>query len=213
MRALTKLLVYLFGLFSIVLFACGQESAKKPISLDSIRPHSNSNKPENDAKKEKDTLGPFLNYYANDSASLQIAKLSIDSLGELRFLNRFTTNIQRYLLQDSSSTSFHVCTWNFKDSSACLEAFYNWLDQAGKNNTGIPLLKGSIPSVNHHLLIVAEKQILYIECERTINYKKWLLWFSGTTTSPDCRYILYSQPKKRTKWFKFENAQILTLWI
>jgi hypothetical protein len=211
MRALTKLLVYLFGLFSIVLFACGQEGTKKPVSLDSIRPHSNADKPQNDAKKAKDTLGPFLNFYANDSASLQIAELSIDSLGAHRFLNRFTANIQRYLLKDSSSTSFQVCTWYFKDSSACLEAFYNWLDQAGKNNASIPLLKGSISGVDHNLMIIAEKQILFIGSERTIDYKKWLLWYSGTTTRPDCRYVLYSQPKKRTKWFKFENAQILTL--
>jgi hypothetical protein len=142
---------------------------------------------------------------------LQIAELSIDSLGAHRFLNRFTANIQRYLLKDSSSTSFQVCTWYFKDSSACLEAFYNWLDQAGKNNASIPLLKGSISSVDHNLMIIAEKQILFIGSERTIDYKKWLLWYSGTTTRPDCRYVLYSQPKKRTKWFKFENAQILTL--
>ncbi len=211
MRALNKLLVYLFGLFSLVLFACEQDAAKKPVSLDSIRPHSKTNKSKSDQKKAKDTLGPFLNYYANDSASLQIAKLKIDSLGEHRFLDRFSPNIQRFLLQDSSSASFQVCTWNFKDSSACLEAFYNWLDQAGKNNSSVPLLKGSISNANYNLVIVAEKQILYIGSKRAIDFKKWLLWYSGTTKSPDCRYILYSQPKKRTKWFKFENAQILTL--
>lgn len=211
MRALNKLLVYLFGLFSLVLFACGQESAKKTVSLDSIRPHSNSDKPQNDSPKAKDTLGPYLNYYANDSASMQIAKLSIDSLGAHKFLNRFTANIQRYLLQDSSQTSFQYCTWNFKDSSACLEAFYNWLDQAGKNNTSIPLLKGSVHSVNYNLILVTEKQILFIGSKRAIDYKKWLRWYSGTPTGSDCRYILYAQPKKRTKWFKFENAQILTL--
>ena len=211
MRALNKLLVYLFGLFSLVLIACGQEDAKKPVSLESIRPHSNSDKPQNDSQKAKDTLGPYLNYYANDSATLQIAKLSIDSLGKHRFLDRFTANIQRYLLQDSSQTSFQYCTWNFKDSSACLEAFYNWLDQAGKNKASIPLLKGSVPSVNYNLMLVAEKQILFIESKRTIDFKKWLLWYSGTTISPNCKYVLYSQPKKRTKWFKFENAQIFTL--
>lgn len=211
MRAPTKLLVYLFGLFSLVLFACGQDDQKKPISLDSIRPHSNSNKTQNDAQKAKDTLGPLLNYYANDSASLQIAQLSIDSLGEHKFLNRFTPHIQRYLLQDSSSTSFQVCTWNFKDSSACLEAFYNWLDQAGKNNASIPLLKGSVPSANYNLMLVAQKQILFIGSERPIDFKKWLRWYSGSTTSSDCRYVLYTQPRKRTKWFKFENAQIFTL--
>jgi hypothetical protein len=114
-------------------------------------------------------------------------------------------------LEDSSAFSYQLRTWNFKDSSACLEAFYNWLDQAGKNNSGVPLLKGSVPSSNYNLMIVAEKQILNIGSKRTIDFKKWLLWYSGTTTNPDCRYILYSQPKKRTKWFKFENAQILTL--
>lgn len=211
MRAQNKLLVYLFGLFSLVLFACGQDSAKKPISLDSIRPHSKFKKPQIDSQEAKDTLGPYLNYYANDSAALQIAKLSIDSLDEHGFLNRFTKEVQRYILQDSSQTTFQFCTWNFTDSSACLEAFYNWLDQAGKNNASIPLLKGSVPCVNYQLMIIAEKQILFIRSKRTIDYKKWLRWYSGTPTGSDCRYILYAQPKKRTKWFKFENAQILTL--
>ncbi len=211
MRALNKLLVYLFGLFSLVVFACGQDDQKKAVSLDSIRPHSNANKTQNDSKKAKDTLGTFLNYYANDSASMQIALLSIDSPNEHRFLDRFTANIDRYLLQDSSSTLFHFCAWSFKDSSACLEAFYNWLDQAGKNNTGVPLMKGSIPSPNFNLILVAEKQILFIGSKRAIDFKKWLRWYSGTTTGSDCKYILYSQPKKRTKWFKYQNAQIITL--
>ncbi len=211
MRALNKLLVYLFGLFSLVVFACGQADQKKAVSLDSIRPHSNANKTQNDSKKATDTLGPFLNYYANDSASMQIAQLSIGSLDEHRFLDRFTANIQRYLLQDSSSTSFQFCSWSFKDSSACLEAFYNWLDQAGKNNTVVQLKKGSVPSVNYDLMLVAEKQILFIGSKRAIDFKKWLRWYSGTTTRSDCKYILYTQPKKRTKWFKYQNAHIVAL--
>ncbi len=211
MRALNKLLVYLFGLFSLVVFACGQDDQKKAVSLDSIRPHSNANKTQNDSKKAKDTLGTFLNYYANDSASMQIALLSIDSPNEHRFLDRFTANIDRYLLQDSSSTLFHFCAWSFKDSSACLEAFYNWLDQAGKNNTGVPLMKGSIPSPNFNLILVAEKQILFIASKRPIDLKKWLLWYSGTTLTADCRYVMYTRPKKRTKWFKYQNAQIVAL--
>ena len=211
MRALNKLLVYLFGLFSLVLFACGQDDQKKAVSLDSIRPHSNANKTQNDSKKATDTLGPFLNYYANDSASMQIAQLSIGSLDEHKFLDRFTANIQRYLLQDSSSTSFQFCSWSFKDSSACLEAFYNWLDQAGKNNTVVQLKKGSVPSVNYDLMLVAEKQILFIGSKRAIDFKKWLRWYSGTTTRSDCKYILYTQPKKRTKWFKYQNAHIVAL--
>jgi hypothetical protein len=211
MRALNKLLVYLFGLFSLVVFACGQADQKKAVSLDSIRPHSNANKTQNDSKKATDTLGPFLNYYANDSASMQIAQLSIGSLDEHKFLDRFTANIQRYLLQDSSSTSFQFCSWSFKDSSACLEAFYNWLDQAGKNNTVVQLKKGSVPSVNYDLMLVAEKQILFIGSKRAIDFKKWLRWYSGTTTRSDCKYILYTQPKKRTKWFKYQNAHIVAL--
>ena len=211
MRALNKLLVYLFGLFSLVVFACGQADQKKAVSLDSIRPHSNANKTQNDSKKATDTLGPFLNYYANDSASMQIAQLSIGSLDEHKFLDRFAANIQRYLLQDSSSTSFQFCSWSFKDSSACLEAFYNWLDQAGKNNTVVQLKKGSVPSVNYDLMLVAEKQILFIGSKRAIDFKKWLRWYSGTTTRSDCKYILYTQPKKRTKWFKYQNAHIVAL--
>jgi hypothetical protein len=121
-------------------------------------------------KKAKDTLGPFLNYYANDSATLQIAHLYIDSLDQHWFLDRFSANIHRFTLEDSSTISYQLRTWNFKDSSACLEAFYNWLDQAGKNNSSVPLLKGSVPSDNYNLMIVSEKQILYIASKRAIDF-------------------------------------------
>jgi hypothetical protein len=211
MRALTKLLLYLFGLFNVVLFACGQDDAKETVSLEEIRPHSKAKNTPNASQKTLDTLGPLLNFYANDSASMQIAHLFMDSLDEHWFLDRFSAHIQRFRLQDSSATFYQFRTWNFKDSSACLEAFYNWLDQAGPNKSSIPLLKGSIPSAKYNLMIVAQKQILFIESERQVDFKKWLLWHSGTTSNPDCRYVLYTRPKKRTKWFKYENAQILTL--
>lgn len=211
MRAFTKQPVYLFGLIALFIVACADKAPQKTISLDTIRPKAQSKQHQNDQPNQADTLRQYLNYYANDSASLHIAQLSIDSIGQHQFLNRFSSHTQRFILRDSSATQYQFCSWNFKDSSACLEAFYNWLDQAGKNNTSIPLLVGNVPSAHYNLMIVGERQLLFIESQDPINYKKWLLWYSGSSKYPNCKYILYMRPQKRTKWFKYENAQIVAL--
>lgn len=211
MRAFTKLPAYLFGLMILVVVCCDQHQEKDAVTLDSIRPHSSKKRLQNSAGEQKDTLRKYVNYYANDSAFMQISNVRLDSTPTLHFIDRFSVTRQKWILKDSNNVSFQYKQWHFKDSSACLEAFYNWLDQAGRQKESIKLVEGSISSSNYELIIVGQQEVLFVEAPRHFNYNKWLLWYIGTKDYLPIKYALYVQPKKRTKWFKYINNKIKAL--
>lgn len=211
MRALTKLLGYLLALTFLLFVACKNEAPKRTISLDEIRPKSpqkNSQKPE---KSQTDTLQRLCNYYTNDSASLQISKISLDETNDKFFLDRFSLSRQRYLLTDSLGKFFQYKNWSFKDSSSCTEAFYNWLDQAGKNKASVALKSGPIWSSKHEIYLVCDQEIIQISSPQRILLKNWLKWYSGTAHFKSFKYIIYAQPKKKTLWLKYTNNKITAL--
>lgn len=211
MRALTILPIYLFGLCGALFVGCTEQANQKVVSLKAISPKSKKKHEHITVKNNTDTLNVFLNYYANDSANLQITGIQLNRSNTPLFLDRFSSKTQHFILADQSAQQFEFRKWEFKDSSACLDAFYNWLDQAGNNKASVPLLSGSVHSSRFNLLLVAQKELLLIESERAIAYQKWLLWHSGTETATTCRYILYAQPKKRTKWFKYSFGKTSVL--
>ena len=211
MRALTKLPGYLLVLTFLLLVACQNEAPKRTISLDEIRPKSpqkNSQKPK---KSQTDTLQRLCNFYTNDSASLQISKINLDETNDKFFLDRFSFTRQRYLLTDSLGRIFQYKNWSFRDSSACTEAFYNWLDQAGKNKTSIAIKSGPIWSSSHEIYLVCEQEIIQISSPQRFVLKNWLKWYSGTAHFKPFKYIIYAQPKKKTLWLKYTNSKITAL--
>ena len=211
MRALTKLPGYLLALTFLLLLACKNEAPKRTVSLDDIRPKStqkSSHKPE---KSQTDTLQQLCNFYTNDSASLQISKISLDETNEKLFLDRFSLTRQRLLLTDSLGKIFQYKNWSFRDSSSCTEAFYNWLDQAGKNKTSVALKTGQIGSSNHEIYLICDQEIIQIISPQRILLKNWLKWYSGTAHFKSFKYIIYAQPKKKTLWLKYTNSKITAL--
>ena len=162
MRAFTKLPVYLLGLTFLVVISCNQHQEKDAITLDSIRPHSSKKYVQNSAGDQQDTLRKYVNYYANDSAFMQISKVRLDSTPALHFIDRFSATRQKWILQDSNNVFYQYKQWHFKDSSACLEAFYNWLDQAGRQKESVKLFEGSISSANYELIIVGQQEVLFV---------------------------------------------------
>lgn len=205
MRALTKLPGYLLALTFLFLVACKNEAPKRTISLDEIRPKSPQKKSQKPKKSQTDTLQQLCNFYTNDSASLRISKISLDLTNDKFFLDRFCFTHQRYVLTDSLDKIFQYKTWFFKDSSACTEAFYNWLDQAGKNKTSVALKSGNIWSSSHEIYLVGQQQILQISSAQRIQLNNWLKWYSGTLDFKGFKYILYAQPRKRTLWLQYAN--------
>lgn len=211
MRALTKLLGYLLALTCVFFFACNDTASKKIISLDEIRPKSPQQKSQEPKKSAQDTLQRLLNFYANDSASLQIATIKRDDTNDKFFLDRFSLAKQRYQLTDSLQKNFQYKNWSFKDSNSCIEAFYNWLDQAGKNKASVALRTGNVWSSDHEIYVVAEREILKISSTQAIHLKKWLNWYSGTPEFTTFKYIMYAQPKQKTKWLQYTNNKLTAL--
>jgi hypothetical protein len=211
MRALTKLPGYLLALFCVFFMACNDTTSKRTISLDEIRPKSPQHKKQKPQKSPEDTLQRLLNFYANDSTALQIANIKLNDTGDKFFLDRFSSSRQRFLLTDSLGNFFQYKTWSFRDSSSCTEAFYNWLDQAGKNKAGVALRIGNIWSSGHEIYLVTERQILQISSAKRILLKNWLKWYSGTPKFEVVKYILYAQPRKKTIWLKYTNNKLTAL--
>lgn len=211
MRALTKLPGYLLALTCLFQFACNDSATNQTISLEEIRPKSQKQQTKTPTKSPEDTLQRFCNFYTNDSASLQISKISLDETNDKYFLDRFSLTRQSYLLTDSLGKIFQYKNWSFKDSSACTEAFYNWLDQAGKNKGSVALKAGNIWSSNHEIYLVCERQILQISSAERMLLKNWLKWYSGTSDFKGFKYILYAQPRKKTLWLKYNNNKITAL--
>lgn len=211
MRALTKLPGYLLALTCVFFFACADTSSKRTIPFDEIRPKSPQQKKQKPQKSPEDTLQRLINFYTNDSASLQIAHIALDETEDKFFLDRFSSSKQRLTLTDSLGNLFQYKNWSFRDSSSCTEAFYNWLDQAGKNKASVALRTGNIWSIGHEIYLVADRQILQISSAKRILLKNWLKWYSGTPNFDTFKYILYVQPRKKTIWFNYTNRKLTAL--
>ncbi|MEY4286754.1 MAG: hypothetical protein RL511_832 [Bacteroidota bacterium] len=211
MRALTKLPGYLLVLLLLQLFACSQDGSKQPVSLDQIRPKSSKKRPSQAQDQTADTLQAPSNFYTNDSASLQIASQVIPKEATLFFLDRFSRSHESFQLKDSSGQEFTYTAWNFSDSNACYEAFYNWLDQAGPQKSSVALGKGNISNGAHTLFIVADRQIITVMSEQPLRLKNWLLWYSGTAQFKTMKYILHARPRKKTQWLQYKNAKLINL--
>lgn len=200
MRVLPKLPIYLLGALLALVFSCTEKPAQKTVSLDKIRPKSETKRTNMQTEKKSDTLRHWVNYYANDSASVQIAAVQKDTTQQIWFLDRFGKPSKRFLLTDSSANEFVVRTWEFRDSSACNEAFYNWLDQAGKNKSSVALNTGQVSSAKYQLFVVSEKHIFELQTTKAFDAKKWLSWLSGNEEFAKMRYQLIIKPKKKTIW-------------
>lgn len=211
MRALTKLPGYLFAGVVLLLFACDTDKPTKTISLEEISPKSEQKNAQKSEESQADTLQRLSNFYANDSASLAISSVALADSDNPFFLDRFSTDKVRYQLTDSTQSIFQYYSWTFKDSNACTEAFYNWLDQAGKNKGSVALRTGNLLSTQHELYIVSKQQIVQISGAQALQMKRWLLWYSGTPDFSPIQYIIYGQPKKKTKWLKYENNKLSIL--
>ena len=99
MRVLPKLPIYLLGALIALVFSCTEKPAQKTVLLDKIRPKSETKRTNMQTEKKSDTLRHWVNYYANDSASVQIAAVQKDTTQQIWFLDRFGKPSKRFYSQ------------------------------------------------------------------------------------------------------------------
>lgn len=210
MRALTNPLFYILVSVLTGLFACQQQPDDSVKNLDQIRPKSHTKTKKIVTTKEVDTLNTFLKTYANDSCSLRMATVFLDSSLTKHFLNRFSQQHFHVICLDSLQQVFGHQEWSFKDTNQAKEAFFNWLDQF---ETHKEFKIGSTENLFHEytLIVLVGKKIVQVNSPKKIKYNDWLRFWSGHYQNANFSYILWAQPKKKTKWYRYKNAQLLTL--
>lgn len=210
MRALTNPLFYILVSVLTGLFACQQQPDDSVKNLDQIRPKSHTKTKKIVTTKEVDTLNTFLKTYANDSCSLRMATVFLDSSLTKHFLNRFSQQHFHVICLDSLQQVFGHQEWSFEDTNQAKEAFFNWLDQF---ETPKEFKIGSTENLFHEytLIVLAGKKIVQVNSPKKIKYNDWLRFWSGHYQNANFSYILWAQPKKKTKWYRYKNAQLLTL--
>lgn len=200
MRVFTKSLVYLLGCLLLLVFACRESATHKPLSLEDIRPKSKQKIPVDPKKNQPDTLQSLVNFYANDSSRLQIAKIERDRSEIKHFLNRFSPQNQHFILTDSSNSIFYYRRWQFKDSSSCYEAFYNWVDQTANKKVSAGILSSHLIVGRPTLYIVNNANIFEISSEKPFKYNNWIQWSKGIADSKTLKYACIAKPKGKSKW-------------
>lgn len=210
MRALTNPLFYILVSVLTGLFACQQQPDDSVKNLDQIRPKSHTKTKKIATTKEVDTLNTFLKTYANDSCSLRMATVFLDSSLSKHFLNRFSQQHFHVICLDSLQQVFGHQEWSFKDTNQAKEAFFNWLDQF---ETHKEFKIGSTENLFHEytLIVLEGKKIVQVNSPKKIKYNDWLRFWSGHYQNANFSYILWAQPKKKTKWYRYKNAQLITL--
>ncbi|MFM6946970.1 MAG: hypothetical protein ACKOWW_07505 [Flavobacteriales bacterium] len=210
MRALTNPLFYILVSISVSLISCKQQPDNQIKNLEQIRPQSAQKPTKVSTINAIDTLDTFLKTYANDSCSLKMAAVDIDSSQVKHFLNRFANKHFHVSCRDSSNQIFGHQEWSFKDSNQANEAFFNWLDQFDRQQ---PFKIGAANKLfqDYTLIVLAGKNIIKVNSSQKIAYKDWLRLLSGKFHNTYFKYIIWGQPKKLTKWYFYKKAQIQPL--
>ena len=210
MRALTNPLFYFLVSILSCLVACNHEPENEVTNLDQIRPKAAATEKQVDTKNTADTLSDFLKTYANDSCQLKMAAVFIDSSQAKHFLNRFSKQHFHVVCRDSMNQIFGHQEWSFKDTNQAKEAFFNWIDQFESHQ---PFHIGSAEKIfnEYTLITLAANKIVQINSAKKINYQDWLRLLSSNFKNANFSYVIWAQPKKNTKWYRYKNAQLLTL--
>jgi hypothetical protein len=207
MRAFAKPLLYILVSFFSLTTACHNQPSDAVTKLDQIRPKSIQKDKQTKMPKVLDTLSAFLKTYANDSASLRVASLLLDTNQNKHFLNRFSRQHFHLLCTDSTANNFSHQEWTFKDSSQAKEAFYNWIEQF---ETNAPFKIGSKDRFTNQneIIVVANKTIIVVSSKNKISVGNYLKWLNGKYPLTYFNYVLLAQPRKSTAWYQFKNAKL-----
>lgn len=198
----------LFKVCSALLYSCSTDQDKPTINLNDIRPKAGQNKAIEKQKPQQDTLAYLYKIYANDSAKMQIAQILPDTLLTIHFLDRFSQQHQRYFLTDSSARHFEFQSWDFKDSTQCYEAFYNWLDETTHSKSGAGISSIDLKLQKNSLILIANNQILFVLSDQKIQKDKWIKWYSANQNAALLHFIALKEPRKKTKWLQYSHGKI-----
>ena len=198
------------GLFFCFLFlclrllnACG-ENPKSVKNLDDIRPKSERKERELKTKVKKDTLLPYLKSYTQDSVLLEIE--SIKPIEITHFINRFQpTKKFAFILQQKDSTrNIEHFAWEFKDSSATKNAYYNWLDIEKSSK----VFSSKSLSKDFFTAFITEKHIDFFYSKKKMDIPKLMRYVKFNRNTETYKFIIIQKRNSKAIWFTFTNEKL-----
>jgi hypothetical protein len=198
------------GLFFSVLILClnllnaCSEKPKQMKNLDDIRPKSESKERIKETKESKDTLLPYLTSYTQDSVSLEIE--SISPIEHSHFINRFQpVKKTAFLLQQKDSTeNIEHFAWEFKDSVATKNAFYNWLDIEKSSK----ILSSKSLSKLFFTTLITEKHIDFFYSNKKMDVPKLMRYVKFNRNTETYKYIIIQKRNSKALWYQFADEKL-----
>ena len=198
------------GLFFSVLIlclnllnACG-EKPKQMKNLDDVRPKSEGKERIKETKESKDTLLPYLTSYTQDSVLLEIE--SISTIEHSHFINRFQpVKKTAFLLQQKDSTeNIEHFAWDFKDSVATKNAFYNWLDIEKSSK----ILSSKSLSKLFFTALITEKHIDFFYSNKKMDVPKLMRYVKFNRNTETYKYIIIQKRNSKALWYQFVDEKL-----
>jgi hypothetical protein len=199
-----KSISFFFFLGILGLISACTEKSDPVKNLDDIRPKSEGKECELKTKDEKDTLLPYLKSYTQDSVLLEIE--SISPIEHLHFINRFQpVKKTAFLLQQKDSiTNIEHFSWEFKDSSATKNAFYNWLDIEKSSKVFAP----KSLSKDFFTALVTEKHIDFFYSKKKMEIPKLMRYVKFNRNTETYKYIIIQKRNSKALWYQFADEKL-----
>jgi hypothetical protein len=202
MKFKSVIVVFFLGILSLIT-ACTEKS--DPVkNLDDIRPKSKGKERELKTKDEKDTLIPYLKSYTQDSVLLEIE--GINPIELTHFINRFqpTKKFAFTLQQKDSTTNIEHFAWEFKDSVATKNAFYNWLDIEKSSK----ILSSKSLSKLFFTALITEKHIDFFYSTKKMDVPKLMRYVKFNRNAETYKYIIIQKRNSKALWYQFADEKL-----
>jgi hypothetical protein len=202
MKIKSVIVVFFLGILGLIT-ACTEKS--DPVkNLDDIRPKSESKERIKEYKESKDTLLPYLMNYTQDSVLLEIE--SISPIEHSHFINRFqpTKKFAFTLQQKDSTTNIEHFSWEFKDSSATKNAFYNWLDIEKSSKVFAP----KSLSKDFFTALITEKHIDFFYSKKKMDIPKLMRYVKFNRNTETYKFIIIQKRNSKALWYQFADEKL-----
>jgi len=206
-------LVVGFGIL-FFLVQCNSKPEQKTISFDEITPDSKRDYSTNDsiitANKTSDfeSLSDFSKQFVD---SFKIEQTSIKRWDTTLFADRFGSKLTEKWSSKTELDSLLFLRWTFKDSVQTKNTFFNWLDCFGPKC--VPMLVGDERKIQPRsfILLVLEKEIIYLETNRTLKREDYLTWIASLSKkTPTVLYLCSQAARGKTGWMT--KTDLLDFW-
>lgn len=214
-RFKTNCFQFLVGIgILFLLVQCNSKSESKTISFDEITPDSKRDYSTNDSIETESQTSDFesiSDFSKQFVDSFKIEQTSIKCWDTTLFADRFGSKFTEKWSSKTEQDSLLFLRWTFKDSAQTKNTFFNWLDCFGPKC--ISMLVGDERKIQSRsfILLVLEKEIIYLETNRTQKRDELLTWIGSLSkNTPTVLYLCSQAARGKTSWMT--KPELLDFW-